>query len=161
NGDGKDGKNGNSKGENGDGEGDTEDMNGELYEIYKQQQLLRQQLQDKLSKEGLNGRGGELLRKMEDIEQQLLDKGFNQRTLEKMLNLKYELLKLDKADFEQGQESRRESRTNRNSFENTLRLNPDEVKKYFNATEILNRESLPLRQEYKEKVQLYFKSKDD
>ncbi|WP_034260079.1 DUF4175 family protein [Altibacter lentus] len=161
NGDGKDGKNGNSKGENGDGEGDTEDMNGELYEIYKQQQLLRQQLQDKLSKEGLNGRGGELLRKMEDIEQQLLDKGFNQRTLEKMLNLKYELLKLDKADFEQGQESRRESRTNRNSFENTLRLNPDEVKKYFNATEILNRESLPLRQGYKEKVQLYFKSKDD
>ncbi|PKA82936.1 uncharacterized protein DUF4175 [Ulvibacter sp. MAR_2010_11] len=157
--DGKDGNNGNKDDEN--GEGDNENMNGELYEIYKQQQMLRQQLQDRLSKEGLQGKGGDLLRKMEDIEQQLLDKGFNQRTLQKMLNLKYELLKLDKADFEQGQETRRESRTNRMNYENTLRLSPDEVKKYFNTTEILNREALPLRQEYKEKVQTYFKKKDD
>ena len=42
--------------------------------------------------------------RMEGIEQQLLDKGFNQRTLERMLRLQYELLKLDEADFEQGRE---------------------------------------------------------
>lgn len=156
---GENGRDGDSDGREGDG--DSEDMNGKLYEIYKEQQQLRQQLQDRLSKEGLQGKGGDLLRKMEDIEKQLLDKGFNQRTLQKMLNLKYELLKLDKADFEQGQETRRESRTNRNSYENTLRLTPEEVKKYFNTTEILNREALPLRPEYKIKVQTYFKNKDD
>ena len=149
------------KGENGNGEGENEDLNGKLYEIYKEQQLLRQQLEDRLSKEGLKGKGGDLLRKMEDIEKQLLDKGFDQRTLQKMLSLKYELLKLEKADFEQGQENKRESRTNRTNFKNTLRLTPDEVKKYFNTTEILNREALPLRPEYKEKVQTYFKKKDD
>jgi hypothetical protein len=157
---GRNGK-GNKDGENGQGEGDNEDMNGELYEIYKQQQQLRQQLEDRLSKEGLNGKGGDLLRQMEGIEQQLLEKGFNQRTLEKMLNLQYELLKLDKANFEQGQESKRESRSNRSVYENKLRLSPEDVKKYFNTTEILNREALPLRLDYKQKVQTYFKKKND
>jgi hypothetical protein len=158
---GKDGKGKDGKGEGEKGTGESENNDGELYEIYKQQQQLRQQLEDKLSKEGLNGKGGDLLKKMEDIEDQLLDKGFNQRTLEKMLNLQYELLKLEEADFEQGQDTKRESQTNRNKYNNTLRLSPEEVKKYFNTTEILNRESLPLRQDYKQKVQSYFKNKDD
>ncbi|MBV1923430.1 MAG: hypothetical protein KUG68_05295 [Flavobacteriaceae bacterium] len=158
-GDGKNGKNGNKEGKN--GQGDSEEMNGELFEIYKEQQMLRQQLQDKLSKEGLKGRGGDLLREMEGIEQQLLDKGFNDRTLERMLNLKYELLKLDKANFKQGQESKRESQTNRTSYQNELRTDPELIKKYFNTIEILNREALPLRQEYKQKVQEYFKKKND
>lgn len=162
-GNGQDGENGrgNEGDQNGEGEGDSEYLNGELYEIFKQQQQLRQQLQDRISKEGLNGRAGDLLREMEGIEQQLLDKGFNERTLERMLNLKYELIKLDKADFEQGQEMRRESRTNRNSFDNKLRLSPEDVKKYFNTTEILNREALPLRNQYKQKVQEYFRKKND
>jgi len=153
--------NGDGTGDDGDGEGYNEDLNGKLYEIYKQQQQLRQQLQDKMSKEGLKGTGGNLLQQMEDVEQQLLDKGFNERTLEKMLNLQYELLKLDKADFEQGQESRRESITNKRDFTNSLRLTPEDIKKYFNSTEILNREALPLRPEFKEKVQDYFKDKND
>ena len=117
-GDGGDGGSGNGESENDRG-GDNEDMNGLLYEIYKQQQQLRNQLQDKLSKEGLRGKGGEILKRMEAVEQQLLDKGFNDRTLQQMLNLNYELLKLDKADFEQGQESRRESQTNRDKYQNT------------------------------------------
>ena len=98
---------------------------------------------------------------MENIEQQLLDKGFNQQTLERMQNLKHELLKLDKATFEQGKESKRESRTNTQQFNNNIMLGPTEIKKYFNATEILNRESLPLKLEYKQKVQAYFKNKND
>ncbi len=155
----KDGKSGTGEGE---GEnGDSEFLNGELFEIYKEQQQLRQQLQDRLNKEGLNGNGGDLLKKMEGIEQQLLDKGFNQNTLEKMLNLKYEMLKLNKALLEQGQENRRESQTNRKVFRNESGLSPDEIKKYFNSIEILNREALPLRQDYKEKVQDYFKTTND
>lgn len=158
---GRDGQKGNEKGGEKDGQGNSEDLNGELFEIYKQQQELRNQLQDRLSKEGLNGNGGKILKKMEGIEQQLLDKGFNQNTLQQMLNLKYELLKLDKADLEQGQESRRESRTNRRDFQNNAQLSPEDIKKYFNTTEILNREALPLRQDYKKKVQEYFKEGND
>ena len=158
NGDGK-GRDNGKDGQNGDGE--NEDMNGELFEIYKEQMMLRQQLQDKLNKEGLRGKGGDILRRMNDIENQLLDKGFNNRTLEKMLNLKYELLKLDKADFEQGREDKRESRTNQMDYQNNMRLTPDEIKEYFNTKEILNREALPLRKEYKERVNTYFKNIDD
>ncbi len=167
NGNGSDGENGRNgdKGNDGkgdkDSEGNNEDLNGEIFEIYKQQQQLRQQLQDRLSKEGLKGNGGNLLKKMEGIEQQLLDKGFNQNTLQQMMNLKYELLKLDKADLEQGQEEKRESQTNRRDFQNNTRLSPEEIKKYFNTTEILNREALPLRQDFKNKVQEYFKKNND
>ena len=158
---GKSGKEGTDNGGEKQGSGESEKMNGELFEIYKQQQDLRQQLQDRLSKEGMKGDGGNLLKKMEGIEQQLLDRGFNESTLKEMLNLKYELLKLDKADLEQGQETKREARTNFKDFQNNVRLSPEEIKKYFNTTEILNREALPLRQDYKTKVQDYFKEKND
>ncbi|MDC7994985.1 DUF4175 family protein [Altibacter sp. HG106] len=154
--------NGGNDGQGQEGSEDSnEDLNGKLYEIYKEQQQLRQQLEDKLSREGLKGTGGDILRKMEQVEDQLLDKGFNNRTLEQMLNLQYELLKLDTADFEQGQESRRESNTNRRTYNNTLRMQPDEIKKYFNSTEILNREALPLRPVFKQRVQSYFRRNND
>lgn len=160
-GDGNGNSNGSSEGSGGESNGESEDSNGDLYRIYQEQQMLRQQLQDKMSEEGLNGAGGDLLRKMEDIEQELLDKGFNERTLQKMTELKYEMLKLDEATFDQGEEQRRESRTNKNQFTNPLGPNSLEIKKLFNTTEILNRESLPMRSKYKRKVQEYFKNKND
>ncbi|EDM45340.1 hypothetical protein SCB49_06022 [unidentified eubacterium SCB49] len=152
--------NGDGKGENGTNPAESENNDGELYEIYKEQQQLRQQLQDRLSQEGLDGKGGEILKKMEGVEQQLLDKGFNRSTLEKMLNLNYELLKLDDADLKQGLDSKREAVTNKTAFQNKKRLSPEDIKKYFNTTEILNREALPLRQEFKQKVQEYFNTND-
>lgn len=165
-GEGQQGQNGSGSGGSGDGQdgeanGDGESESEKLFEIYKQQQLLRKQLEDRISKEGLKGKAGELIKEMEGIEQQLLDKGFNNSTLQRMLQLEYELLKLDKAEFEQGQESRRESNTNRTAFKNDLRLSPEDIKKYFNTTEILNREALPLKTEFQQKVQSYFKGKDD
>ena len=36
----------------GEGEGNSEELNGELFEIYQQQQQLRQALEDKIGKEG-------------------------------------------------------------------------------------------------------------
>ena len=139
----------------------SENNDAELFEIYKQQQQLRQELEDRLSKLGLEGLGRDLIKKMQNIEQQLLDKGFDRGTLEKMLSLQYELLKLKEADLKQGQESRRESITNRKTYTNNLRLSEEEIKNYFNTIEILNKESLPLRQEYKQKVQSYFKRSND
>jgi len=159
---GKTGKNGDKGNKSGEGQGgDGEEMNGELFEIYKQQQELRERLKDLLQQQGLGGAAGNLLKRMEGIEQQLLDKGFNNQTLEQMKNLKHELLKLDKALLEQGEENRRESNSNKKVFKNEAVMTPEEIKKYFNTTEILNREALPLRQDYKNKVQEYFKNSDD
>lgn len=153
------------KGENGQqsGEGEGEQMNGELYEIYKQQAQMRQQLKDLLGdKKGKDGKGmGEkALKQMEELEQELLEKGFTNEVLQKMTNLKHELLKLEEAKQEQGQKEERESNTNDKKFENRTIKSIDRKKLWFNQNEILNRQSLPLRTIYKKKVQEYFKIND-
>ncbi|MBQ4801455.1 hypothetical protein J8L88_01230 [Aquimarina sp. MMG015] len=166
-GSGKEGKEKGEKGKNGkDGQGESEmqkeDMNGELYEIYKQQQQLRNALEDKLKKEGIGkGKGSGLLNKMEQIEGELLEKGFNNNTLSKMMDLKHELLKLEDATIEQGEEDRRESRSNNKKFSNDNNEQILKAKQYFNTTEILNRQVLPLRENYKRKVQEYFRKTND
>ncbi len=142
-------------------EQNAEGMSGEVFEIFKQQQKLRQELEDRLRKYGLQKSGTDILKRMEGIEQQLLDRGFNKNTQKQMMELKYELLKLENASREQGQETRREATTNQKEFKNNNHLSPEEIKKYFNTNEILNRQALPLRQDYKNKVQEYFKTDHD
>ena len=132
-----------------------------LYEIYQQQQQLRQALQDKLSKEGKSGNGDALVRKMEEIELDLLNKGFTNKTLQKMMALKHQLLKMENATFQQGEDEKRESETNKNEFDNNSNNQIPTAKQYFKTTEILNRQALPLQQVYKKKVQEYFKKTND
>ena len=151
---------GNGKNQGGEGqEGDNfnEDLNGELYQIYQQQQQLRQALENRLQKEGKGGIGGNLLKQMEQIELELLNKGFTQSTLQKMQLLKHQLLKLENASFQQGKDEKRESKTNLENFKNTTEELNQKIRDYFNNTEILNKQSLPLQPEYKKKVKDYFK----
>lgn len=143
------------------GEGSSEDSNGELFRIYQQQQQLRQALQDRLAKEGKEGVGGNLLKQMEQVEKDLLNKGFTNRTLQKMMDLQHQLLKLENATFQQGQDQKRKSETNLKQYRSASLIQIDNAKQYFNTTEILNRQTLPLQQEYKKKVQDYFKKKND
>ena len=158
-GDGKQGENGSKQGE---GEnGSNEELNGELYRIYQQQQQIRQALQDRLAKEGKNGIGSNLVKQMEQIELDLLNKGFTNKTMEKMMNLQHQLLKMDNATFQQGQEEKRESESNKKEFDNKTNNQIPTAKQYFNTTEILNRQSLPLQPVYKKKVQEYFKQTND
>jgi len=145
----------------GEGEGNNEELKGELFKIYQQQQQLRQALEDKLGKEGKNGVGSNLLKQMEGIERDLLNKGFTNRTLQRMMQLKHQLLKLENATFQQGEDNKRKSKTNENQFSNTLNNQFFNAKQYFNTTEILNRQALPLQQVYKKKVKEYFKKADD
>jgi hypothetical protein len=171
--DGKDGKGekgdksggkekGGKSGQGGEGEGgeNGEGDAGKLLEIYKEQQQLREQLQKALDKQGMGGNGQNAVRQMKDIEKQLLNKGFKNETLQKMQNLKQELLKLNNAMKQQGEENKRQSQTNKKEFNNTATQLPDALKEYLNSIEILNRQSLPLRPNFNQKVQTYFR-KDD
>lgn len=160
NGEGQSGKEGNGN-ENGDGDGSSEIMSGELYRIYQQQQKLRQALEDKLKELGKSNQGQQLLKQMEQVESDLINKGFTNQTLQRMMNLQHQLLKLENATFMQGEENRRESNTNRNEFENTSKDQIPTAKEYFNTTEILNRQALPLQPIYRQKVQDYFKRNHD
>ncbi len=162
---GEQGKNGEKNGKGvGDGEGEGEGENqgneGLLYEIYQKQQQLREALDKRLEKDGKGGIGERLSRKMEDIELDLLNKGFTNQTLQKMMGLKHQLLKLENATFQQGEDNKRESETNDKNFQNNTNSRLPNAKEYFQTTEILNRQALPLRQVYKKKVQHYFKKEE-
>ncbi len=153
---GKEGKKPGSEGQNGEeGEGDAK----AIMEIYKEQKQLREALQNELNKQGIGGSGQNALEQMKQIEKQLLNKGFKNETLQRILNVKQELLKLNTAIQQQGQENKRQAETNKKEFSNQSNPLPSVLLDYLNSIEILNRQSLPLRSNFNQKVQEYFNKK--
>lgn len=150
------------EGEKREGNGQGEDGDSEaLFEIYKEQQMLREALRKQLEKQGGSGNGKDkMLREMERVEDELLKNGMNRETMKRMQKLQYELLKLKEGIREQGTEERRESRTNTKEYAPGQEGSIPGLDEYLQGMEILNRQVLPLRQIYKEKVKAYFK-KDD
>ncbi len=172
------GENGKGKGADGNGGNDGEGSNGqggngvgqateaelqEIYEIYKQQQQLRQQLEQQL--QGMINNSDrklweKLIRQMEDFENDLLENGFTQRSMAKVNTIQYELLKLENAAMKQGKKPEREGSTNTKRFSNPITTKPALLENFRNEVEILNRQALPLRPNFKEKVKDYFKGND-
>lgn len=174
---GKNGKNGdNGKGgENGSGKGNSYGNGGqgngqmsevelkEIYEIYQSQQKIRQELEKQLENminSGDQKLGQKLIKQMEDFENDLLENGITQRTINKANTIQYELLKLENAALKQGQKSERESNRNTKDFTNPITTKHSLLENYHNEVEILNRQSLPLRQNFQTKVKEYFKAND-
>ncbi|SIQ03485.1 DUF4175 family protein [Maribacter ulvicola] len=176
---GKNGKNGDSGegGENGNGNGKSgSNENGsqgdrqmsetelkEIYEIYQSQQKIRHELEKQLENminSGDQQLGKKLIRQMEDFENDLLENGITQRTINKANTIQYELLKLEDAALKQGEKSERESNRNTKDFTNPITTKPSLLENYHNEVEILNRQSLPLRQNFQTKVKEYFKAND-
>ncbi|SDW08231.1 hypothetical protein SAMN05444411_10137 [Lutibacter oricola] len=149
------------------GEGDINGEDGEmksaeLFEIYKQQAQLKEMLKELLGEQdGKNAKAGsgKAVKQMEELEKEMLEKGFSKEVIEKMQNISYELLKLEEAELKQGKDSKRKANQNNSDFEKRNIEKLKLQKQYFNSTEILNRQSLPLRSIYKKKVQEYFKAK--
>lgn len=155
--DGKGKKNG--EGEDGEGAGsgnDGEQNAKELMEIYKEQRKLRQQLEDALKKQGLTPDGKKILDQMKDGEKQLLNKGFRNENLQKILNIKHELLKLEKALQQQGEDEKRKNETNLRNYDGSQKPLPQALQNYLKSIENLNRQNLPLQPVYKKKVDSYF-----
>ena len=139
----------------------SESANKELFEIYKEQAMLKEALDKILGKGSKNGNGNESLKQMEELENELLKRGLNENSINKMQQLLYELLKLEEAKKEQGEDDERKSETNLDLFDERLIKKLELQNQYFNYNEILNRQSLPLRSLYKKKVQEYFKTNPD
>lgn len=160
---GKGNQKGNKPGEGsggGQGNNDGEENARELMEIFQEQRRLRQQLEDQLRKQGLTPGGQKVLDQMKDAEKQILNKGFKNEVLQRMLNINYEMLKLEKAVQQQGEDSKRQSETNKQEFNSSVKPLSPELQQYLNSVEILNRQSLPLRPNFNQKVQEYFKTND-
>ncbi|MBK0369644.1 coiled-coil domain-containing protein [Flavobacterium agrisoli] len=139
-------------GEGNDGEGNAK----ELFEIYKEQVQLREALQKELLKNGLNPNGNNAVNQMKQLEKELLNKGFRNENLRRTLQIQQELLKLENAVQQQGEDAKRESNTNKSNFTNPSKALPSSLLDYLNSIEILNRQSLPLQPNFNKKVQEYF-----
>ena len=160
---GQGGGGGSEGGSGGSQSGPSEEELNELYEIYKEQQLLREQLEDQL-KNLINNDdrklGEKLVKQMEDFQNDLLRNGVTQQTINKMNNINREMLKLDNAAIKQGKSKERESKSNGNFFENPILTRPSILDNYRNDVEILNRQALPLQQNFQIRVKEYFRIDD-
>jgi hypothetical protein len=162
---GQGGENGNNPkgGENGQQQGgkDGEQMSGELYEIFKKQQALKQQLEDRIKELGIESDSRDLQKSIEQLEEELLMRGFSSDVLKQMKNIKHQLMKLEEAAQKQGEDEKREATTNKIEFENQAEKDIDRAKEYFNTIEILNRQQLPLQPKYKNLIKQYFNEQNN
>lgn len=145
-----------TKGE-GDSYMDAEGEDGSYYEIYKQQQQLKMQLEDYLLQHGIDGREPRsILEEMDAVSLKMLEQGNTDSSRRQMQQIVHKLLELDRAALQQEEEEQRKANANFDSFPgntNQLKLTPREK---LPATEVLNRESLHLTPYYRRKVQEFF-----
>lgn len=148
---------GTQKGE-GDSYMDGEGEDGGYYEIYKQQQQLKMQLEDYLRQHGMEGMDSNgIMEEMDALSLKLLQEGNNDTTRRQMQQILHKLLELDKAALQQEEDEQRKANTNFETYpgtSNELKLTP---KDRLPATEVLNKESLHLTPYYREKVLQFFK----
>lgn len=144
------------KGDHGNTPNEKESDYGQLFKIYKEQQQLRNQLEDVISKEKMNPEVKRILDEMKKTEGALIQNGATPQTLQRMNKIKHQLFKLSEAQFRQGEDSKREAKSVKKQLEMDQKLTPNQIKKYFNTTEILNRHSLPLKPNYSKLVKQYF-----
>ncbi|MEL6976580.1 MAG: hypothetical protein AAGL29_14480, partial [Bacteroidota bacterium] len=165
---GKSAKSGSQSGEGGDGDGES-GTNGqgdelgmeELFEIYKQQQRLREGLEQQLSdiiEKDKKGLAQKIVRQMEEFERELLENGITERTKQRALQIEYELLKLKNANIQKGERKERESKSETREYVNPILTKPDVFKRSGSGVESLNRQALPLQKIYADKVKEYYQN---
>ena len=77
-----------------------------------------------------------------------------------MNNINREMLKLENAALKQGMSQERESSRPNVPFQNPILTKPSILENYRNEVEILNRQALPLQQNFQIKVKDYFRIDD-
>ena len=158
-------KQGSNKGksQSSDGESyfDSEESGQSIMSLYQKQQKLRNALELLLKERGFVPGANNVLEQMKKIEQSLINQGVTGENISLIKDLKYELLKLEVALNEKGQDERRESKTNNELFTPTSSEAIESLRQKFNSRELLKRQTLPLQDEYLKRVLDYFKRKYD
>jgi len=141
------------------GSKNSEKMSGEQFQIYQEQNRLKQKLNELLKQSDNNGnQAKQVLQQMEALEKLLLEKGITNESIARMQKLEHELLKLDNAVLDQNKDKKRNSNTNSLNA-NKRKVNPITFKKLFlTEDEILIRQSFRLLPLYQDKIKEYFKN---
>lgn len=146
------------------GAGQGEEMGyKELFEIYKEQQRIRAALEEQL-KDLVNESDRQLAKRiaqeMERFENDLLENGVTNRNEQRLAQIREQLLRLKNAALQQGESQERESRNLYDAFTAPVLTRPESFENQGGDGELLNRQALPLRLLYKNKVKRYFESDD-
>ncbi|HUH45545.1 MAG TPA: hypothetical protein VLZ54_00220, partial [Arenibacter sp.] len=104
--------------------------------------------------------GEKLVKQMEEFQNELLENGITKETMNRMNTINYELMKLENANLDQGEKEERKSTTATEHFQNPILTVPEVFQNNRSEVEILNRQALPLQQNFKDKVKEYFKTDD-
>ncbi|MEW6469070.1 MAG: DUF4175 family protein [Bacteroidota bacterium] len=115
----KDGNKDGNKGQNGkkdgkDGQGGTGGMSEMLVKLAAQQEALRQMLQEMMSNGDTPGDAKDLMKKMEETENDLVNKQITQETIKRQQEILTKLLDYEKAEKEREMEEKRESKEGKN-----------------------------------------------
>jgi hypothetical protein len=135
----------------------------EYYQIYKEQQRIRQELEFQLENminDSDRSLGERIAREMEIFENELLQTGITEKTADRLNRIQQQLMRLENATLKQGLEEQRESSTRKNDFENPVLTPPEIFGRKQREIEFLNREALPLRRQYRDRVKKYFIGRD-
>lgn len=141
----------------GQGKKGKEAMSGEQFQMYQEQKMLKEQMQNLLEKEGAGSQEGKaVLDQMDALEKLLLEKGISNETLKRMQLLEHELLELESAELMRNQDKKRKSETNR--YEQQFR-EIDSLRQFNEKQtedEVLRRRKLDMTPNYRKKVKKYF-----
>ena len=140
------------------GERDPEKLSERQFEIYKELNQLKNQLERLIKENGLGDKELKAVKSdMEQLEQMLLERGLDKQSLQKMRQLNYNLLKLENAQLLQNQEPERKASSNYRTFPRENIRDIDSKRFLMENQDVLIRQNLPLSPFYQLKVQEYFK----
>lgn len=132
---------------------------GELYSIYQQQQKIRKHLEFQLKnmiRASDKELGKSILKEMDEFSNDILNNGVNNSTRERLNRIQQQLMILESAELTQGKKQERNSTSSTIDFSNPILTPPLDSTKSQEELELLQRDPLPLRRHYTEKVQSYF-----
>ncbi len=130
------------------------------YELFKQQQQIKdalEQLQDRFSKNKDRAQLKKILKQMEALNKRLLKEGITRQTLESLKQIQQQLLKLKNASFSQEEEERRQSNYNLKNYSTPDSLFYEKNSKFAPSIEQLKRNKLPVNQDVKKKIINYMR----
>ena len=155
----KEGQQGEGSGKGQQNQNAEEQQSQELYEIYKQQSLLREALEkqlDNLKGVGLDKQADNLIKQMENLEKLLIEKGITIEVMQRMTQIEHELLKLKNAAYDKGLDEKRRSTPNQKDYQQPNPKSIEILLQKLNQQELLNREPLPFQPKINQKIIEYF-----
>ena len=142
----------------GEGENGSEGNAGKVLQILKEQQQLREALQNELNKKG-KGEGNQLnplIEELKEQQQNIINKKINKETINRQHDILTRLLESEKAILERGFDEKRESESGKNEEKGNKIIFEEYNKQKLKQIELLRYAEPLFKKYYKEKADEYF-----